>query len=115
MLPRHLFKSLFFALTLIILTLFFCPSHAAGPSATVILYEHSNFRGRSLTVTRAVTNLHAMNWGDRVSSLMILNGHWTFYVHSQYRGQSVTLGPGNYRRVTDVGFPNDALSSLKPH
>ncbi len=83
------------------------------PSGTVILYEHSEFRGNRLTVTQATPNL-GESWNDRVSSFRILDGYWTFYKDDNYNGRNVTLGPGNYRWVKDVGFPNDALSSLRP-
>ena len=89
----------------------FIPQSTSG---TVILYQHSAFQGSSLTVTHAIPNLHDLGWGDTVSSIIVLNGYWTFYLHDNYHGKNVTLGPGNYRRVQDIGFPNDGMSSLRP-
>ena len=79
----------------------------------IILFEHIDFGGRSITITGDTTNLHKIGWGDRASSFKILSGTWTFYEHIDYKGRNVTLGPGNYRWIGTVGFSNDALSSLK--
>jgi hypothetical protein len=37
----------------------------------------------------------------------------TFYTACNFQGQSSFFGPGNYPRIWEAGFPNDALSSLK--
>jgi hypothetical protein len=108
--------SFFRKLRVFILCIFIIPVvsiSADGQDATVILYEDDGFRGKSLTVTTAVANLDD-KWDDSVSSLIILNGYWTFYEDSDFSGKNVTLGPGNYQSITDVGFNNDALSSLRP-
>lgn len=34
------------------------------------------------------------------------------YVHENYQGQSVSLLPGMYSRMNEIGFPDNALSSL---
>jgi hypothetical protein len=84
---------------------------------SVILYEHINFRGKHKHIIgRNEPNLHRDDWGDRVSSIQILAGQWQFFEHKNYRGNRITLGPGNYRRADIVdffGIYNDTLSSVR--
>ena len=81
---------------------------------SAILYEHIDFRGSHKHINgRDEANLHADGWGDRVSSIQILAGSWQFCQHVNYGGWQVSLVPGSYRWVRDVGIPNDALSSVR--
>jgi hypothetical protein len=81
---------------------------------SVILYQHIDFRGaHKHVINRNEQNLHQDEWGDKVSSIQILSGLWRFYQHVNYGGQTVLLGPGNYRWVEDVNIDNDSLSSLR--
>ena len=87
-------------------------SWSASWAGEIILYEHSDFNGRSIIISSNISNLHRIGWGDRVSSFRILSGMWTLYVDVNYMHPMVTLGPGDYNWIGAVGFPNDALSSL---
>ena len=81
---------------------------------SVILYEHANFRGRHKhVVNRSEANLHADGWGDRVSSIEVLDGTWRFHQHVNFAGTSRTLGPGSYSWVQSAGIANDSISSVQ--
>lgn len=50
-----------------------------------------------------------------ISSVIVHSGYWQFFSND---GGSETafppvLGPGHYARVTDIGIPNDRISSFK--
>lgn len=87
-----------------------------------ILFEHTNFGGRFKLIESADPDLTASDNGffnDRVSSLVVLSGHWSFFRDVQFvapymaGGANVVLGPGLYDDVTNYNITNDDMSSLK--
>jgi hypothetical protein len=86
----------------------------------VILFEHPNFRGAHKHVFAAEETLDFHEdkfFNDRVSSIVVLEGNWQFYRHSNFQSPyGKILGPGRYSWVEafGVGITNDDLSSLKP-
>lgn len=42
----------------------------------------------------------------------LIDSKVTIYVDGNYKGQAVSLLPGNYSSMQQIGFPNKALSSL---
>ena len=86
--------------------------------AHVILFEHANFRGAHKHVFQAEANLNADGddfFNDKTSSIVVLDGRWTFFVDSNFVGEvGGILGPGSYAFVENVGIPNDRISSLRP-
>jgi hypothetical protein len=89
----------------------------------VELYENGPFgRGRVLGFSgpigfgdRDLRTTIAGNFNDKTSSIFISAGErWQFFRDINYRGPSVTLGPGSYPVLPrDTGFPNDWVSSLR--
>ena len=84
--------------------------------AQVILFEHVNFHGAHKHVFVEEANLNAGDesfFNDKVSSMVVVEGNWTFWRDSNFRGPaSRTLGPGTYANVEQSGIPNDSVSSL---
>jgi hypothetical protein len=78
----------------------------------VVLYEHVDFGGAEWRTNLSYSYVGS-DWNDRVSSIIVVSGTWQFFVDVDFGGASVTLGPGYYRFVQDVGLPNDSLSSFK--
>jgi len=68
--------------------------------AHLILFEHRNFRGAHKHVFAAEANLAASEdnfFNDRTSSIVILEGTWTFYRDVNFGNQiGPTLVPGFY-------------------
>lgn len=88
----------------------------------VLLFEHADYGGRMKDVQNGDPDLTASDGGffnDRVSSIVVLAGNWTFYKNTRFggpyvrNGKPVVVGPGMYRFVADLGIQNDDLSSLK--
>jgi hypothetical protein len=83
----------------------------------VIVFEHSNFRGRHRHIYAMENNLNhpsdrAMN--DRISSFVVVSGTWKFYQHSNFRAPlGGAFTPGAYKWVEAVGVRNDQISSMK--
>jgi len=76
------------------------------------VYEDINFGGDSAG-TNFDTPYVGNYWNDRISAINIVSGTWTFYRDANYQGDSITLGPGLYSWVENVGIPNDSVSSFK--
>ena len=85
--------------------------------AHVILFEHPQFDGQHKHVFRAEPNLNAADdnyFNDKVSSLFVLEGNWSFYADWNFQRQyPPILGPGLYPGLP-AGIKNDDMSSLKP-
>lgn len=83
-----------------------------GGGGPVELYEHADYGGRSIA-TGGSANLVRQSFNDKVSSIVIRSGRWEFCVDADYRGRCITLGPGSYGNLGDMGL-NDEISSLRP-
>jgi Beta/Gamma crystallin len=53
------------------------------------------------------------NWNDETSSIIVFEGTWLFFEHIEYKGLSIDLGPGRYPNITQLGLPDNSISSLK--
>ncbi|MEN9521562.1 MAG: hypothetical protein RLZZ381_4150 [Cyanobacteriota bacterium] len=85
---------------------------ATCSGGTPTLYSDANFGGNSFQVSGdQISNLGFFN--DATSSLTIDEGTWEFFSDANFQGQRVVLGPGSYSGITETGFPNDSLSSLR--
>lgn len=85
---------------------------AAAGAQDVILYEDDDFNGQRYSVNGSVSDLAQAGFNDRASSLVIRGGSWQICADAWFRGQCVTLGPGNYRSLGAMGL-NDSVSSLR--
>ncbi|MEH2331075.1 beta/gamma crystallin-related protein [Nostoc sp.] len=80
--------------------------------ANVELYDDIDF-GRPLLFTDSSYSYVGGAINDRVSSIRINSGIYEFWTDADFKGNSVTLGPGSYSFVPNVGLPNDTLSSFR--
>lgn len=87
------------------------PPIAAGRPG-LVLYEHDNFAGRALPVSREIANLVTVGFNDLASSVQIRSGRWLLCRNAGYRGPCVTLAPGRYPSLRAMGL-NDQLSSVR--
>ncbi|MEK8050327.1 beta/gamma crystallin-related protein [Ideonella sp. DXS22W] len=85
---------------------------AVAARADLLLYEHDNFGGRSMQVRDRVDNLSEAGFNDRASSVMVRGEAWQLCSDADFRGQCVTLQPGRYASLRDIGL-NDAVSSAR--
>ena len=86
---------------------------AAGAArAEIVLYENDDFNGRTYSSFNSVSNLGDSGFNDRASSVRIRGGRWQLCADAYFRGNCVTLGPGEYRSLRAMGM-NDKLSSAR--
>lgn len=85
---------------------------AAQAAAEIIFYENNDFRGQSFAVNRPVTDFFNYGFNDRASSVSVRSGTWQVCSDANFRGQCVTLGPGDYPALSTFGL-NDRVSSVR--
>jgi hypothetical protein len=85
---------------------------ATAVQAQIILYEHNDFKGRSIRGTDVVKNLRNSGFNDMASSIKVLTGTWEVCSDADFRGDCTTLGPGQYPSLSDFRL-NDRLTSLR--
>ena len=86
----------------------------------VVLWQHSNYGGRRVLLTKDTPRLSPYDFNDRTSAIGIHpgpdfdpNAHYTvgFYRDSYYRGARILLTPGAYPSLSPWNF-NDKISSV---
>ena len=85
---------------------------AGTASAQLTLFEHDNYNGRRFDVQRSVENLGNTGFNDEASSLVIRRGTWQICDDAYFRGRCVTLQPGSYPSLGQMGL-NDRVSSAR--
>jgi hypothetical protein len=87
-----------------------CAAFAAAQEIT--LFQGDNFNGPRYSANSSVTNLADVGFNDRASSVTIRGGSWQLCSDAFFRGQCVTLNPGNYPSLAAMGL-NHSVSSLR--
>ena len=93
-----------------------------GPDPDVILFEDTNFGGKSLGIN-ATTNdgddnldnaLIGSGWNDRTSSIKVIRGTWQLFRNDGYKGAKSERGKGQYRDWKAFGHSvNDDLTGIR--
>jgi Beta/Gamma crystallin len=94
---------------------------AAPINGQVVLFEHANFHGRQKFIFHSndILNQTDLNAGDdnsfdrATSSLVVISGQWQFFDENGGLLGPVTLLPGAYPFVGNVGIPNDAIRFVR--
>ena len=81
-------------------------------AAELTLFEHDRFNGRRFAVHGSVNNLADAGFNDRASSIIVGSGTWQVCDDAYFRGNCVTLQPGEYPSLKQVGM-NDRISSAR--
>lgn len=81
-------------------------------SARITLFESEDFNGRSVPASGNLANLANFGFNNRASSIRIRDGQWQLCTDADYRGNCITLGPGDYRSLGAVGM-NNRVSSVR--
>jgi hypothetical protein len=87
------------------------PPIGGGAGGRVVLYEGMDFTGRSIGIDQLVSNLDRVGLNDRAVSVVVYDGTWELCEHEDFRGDCMTLGPGQY---PELGRLNRKVSSLRP-
>ncbi len=85
---------------------------AGSALAQVALHEDDNYGGRVFRSSNAVPNLGDTGFNDKASSVVVRNGKWQLCSDANFRGNCVTLDPGEYPPLRAMGL-NDKVSSVQ--
>lgn len=90
-------------------------ARALPPDGTkaIALFQHLNFAGRMLVLYSSSNHLQLLDFGDHVSSVIVIGGTWTLYQHDSYQGMSSRLAPGEYPSIHSLGVGADSVSSVR--
>ncbi len=83
---------------------------AAG-AQQIIFFELPDFNGRRYAVNDSVSNMGSGGFNDRASSVVVRSGSWQLCTDAYFRGRCVTLNPGEYRNLGQIGLSNQISSA----
>lgn len=79
-------------------------------AADLVLYEEGDFQGRPVNVVIDMRQLGTVNFNDRASSVVIEKGAWVLCTEEDYSGTCITLEPGRYSSLKELGLENGVTS-----
>ena len=86
---------------------------AGSAVGQVTLFQDDGFQGRRFNANGPVQNFADSGFNDEASSAQVRGGTWQVCTDANFRGQCVTLRPGNYPSMGSLGL-NDKISSIRP-
>ncbi|XP_008103653.1 epidermal differentiation-specific protein [Anolis carolinensis] len=75
----------------------------------IIVYDKANFEGLSKEFTCDIPDLHALDFGDCISSLRVIGQPWVAYKSPKFGGDGFAFEEGNYSEIDT----NNKISSLR--
>ena len=79
-------------------------------AADLTLYTDGDFQGRPLNVVIDLRQLGSLNFNDRASSVVIEKGAWILCTEEDFSGSCVTLEPGRYASLKELGLEDEVTS-----
>jgi hypothetical protein len=86
------------------------PKGNAPGAADLVLYASKDYLGPSHIVDRPRADLRVESLQAEATSAVIANGRWELCEDTEFRGPCVTLGPGKYPSLGDLGLKYGAVS-----
>jgi hypothetical protein len=94
------------------LALAVCALASVSGAADLTLYAEDGFQGRPLNVVIDLRQLASVNFNDRASSVVVEKGAWILCTEEDFSGSCVTLEPGRYGSLKELGL-EDAVTSVR--
>jgi hypothetical protein len=89
-----------------------CALAPLAAAADLTLYSDGDFQGRPLNVVIDMRQLGSLNFNDRTSSIVVEKGAWVVCTDEDFSGKCVTLEPGRYGSLKELGL-DDAITSVR--
>lgn len=86
---------------------------ASQAMAQVVLYEHHDFRGRSVVVDHAMRNIERRALGDTATSAVVEHGRWEVCEAPRFGGRCAILRKGEYPNLRASGLDWE-IASVRP-
>ncbi len=93
-----------------------CGGVSAAGAAEIILYDFFDFGGQSVTLNQSAPDLRDQNFDNDLESFRVISGTWRIHRDANYQdnsGPSLTVGPGDYPNIEQLGYPQDRMSSVR--
>ena len=84
---------------------------ASASAAELTLFGQDNFKGRRLKANDTIANLANSGFNDRATSVIVRDGAWQLCDDAYFRGRCVTLRPGRYASLREIGLDNRISSA----
>ncbi len=75
-----------------------------------MLFASNGYAGASQAIDQSQTDLRSEPLQSKATSTVIANGEWQLCDDTFYRGQCVTLGPGKYPSLEQLGLTHGVSS-----
>lgn len=86
------------------------PKGNSAAAADIVLYASQDYLGPSHIVDRPRADLRVESLQAEATSAVIASGRWELCEDPQFHGPCVTLGPGKYPSLGDLGLKYGAVS-----
>jgi hypothetical protein len=87
-----------------------CAMASVAGAADLTLYSEGDFQGRPLNVVIDLRQLGSLNFDDRASSVVVEKGAWVLCSGEDFTGKCVTLEPGRYGSLKELGLDKEVTS-----
>jgi hypothetical protein len=84
---------------------------ATSYAAELTLFSNDGFRGEQFRANDTIVNLANSGFNDRAQSAVIRDGVWQLCDDAYFRGRCVTLQPGRYASLREMGLDNSVSSA----
>ncbi|CAL8292863.1 unnamed protein product [Arctogadus glacialis] len=88
-------------------------SYTSGGPYLMEIYDRPDFQGQAQELSEDVDSVQERFPRRDVASCRVVEGYWTLYEHSSYRGRQYFLRPGEYRKASDWGAVCNTAGSLR--
>ena len=83
-----------------------------GDIPQIVAFDNDGLLGDHLHIFGNTPDLG--KWGNSISSMVIVSGHWEFFDEENFKGTRMTeLGPGVYLHVKEHGIKDNSISSIR--
>jgi hypothetical protein len=83
-----------------------------GDMPQIVAFDNDGLLGDHLHIFGNTPDLG--KWGNSISSMVIVSGHWEFFDEENFKGTRMTeLGPGVYLHVKEHGIKDNSISSIR--
>ena len=79
----------------------------------IVLFQHTNFRGRMEVVMKSNGRLPSLDFNDHVSSIIVIGGTWNVYDDGKFQGKRTRLNVGEYPDIHLSHIGGDTVSSVE--
>jgi len=83
-----------------------------GDIPQIVAFDNDGLLGDHIHIFGDTPDLG--KWGNSISSMVIVSGHWEFFDEENFKGTRITeLGPGVYLHVKEHGIKDNSISSIR--